>query len=318
MAKDLRYYASKFTKLRVDKARGTAAPHKPILLLTVIELISQGKIARNQIFLSPELIATFLKYWTNLGSSIHQSNIALPFYHLTGDGFWKLAPNPGFEATVTSRVKIRTLKALEDAVSYAYVDDELFQLLQDPQTRTKLTTVLIQAWFRDKEQNVSQLYSVDEFESIQLKLFEKGGAVYSVQELKDEDKAFVRTAAFRRIVVSLYGQRCAFCHLKIISSDSQNIVDGAHIKPFSQFRDDRFQNGLALCKNHHWAFDRGWFSISDDYRIVMEGDRFIEEAPHNSRSMLDFAGESIYLPSEERFYPSLKALEWHRQHWNIA
>ncbi|MBD2156149.1 HNH endonuclease [Leptolyngbya sp. FACHB-16] len=48
-----------------------------------------------------------------------------------------------------------------------------------------------------------------------------------------------------------------FCRLKIISSDSQNIVDGGHIKPFSQFRDDRFQNGLALCKNHHWACDRG-------------------------------------------------------------
>ena len=32
VARDLAYYAKKFTNLRVDKARGTA-PHKPILLL---------------------------------------------------------------------------------------------------------------------------------------------------------------------------------------------------------------------------------------------------------------------------------------------
>jgi len=83
------------------------------------------------------------------------------------------------------------------------------------------------------------------------------------------EKTFVRSAAFRRIVVSLYEQRCAFCNLRIISQDSQNIVDGAHIKPFSEFRDDRFDNGISLCKNHHWAFDRGWFSIGDDYRVIV-------------------------------------------------
>ena len=317
MTKDLHYYAKKFAKLRVDRARGTA-PHKPILLLALMELFEQGKIPRNQIFLTPELIATFLKYWTHLGSSTHQSNIALPFYHLTGDGFWKLAANPGFEATVASRVKIRTLKALEDAVSYAYLDDELFQLLQNAPTRTELTTVLIHAWFQGKAQDVQQLYATDEFETIQLKLFEQGGAVYSVGELKDEDKAFVRNAAFRRIVVSLYGQRCAFCRLKVISADNQTIVDGAHIKPFAAFRDDRFDNGLALCKNHHWAFDRGWYGISDDYRILIPPDRFTEEAPPDSLSMHDFANQSINLPSQERFYPSLEALAWHRQHWHIA
>jgi len=36
-------------------------------------------------------------------------------------------------------------------------------------------------------------------------------------------------------------------------------------------------NGLALCKNHHWAFDRGWFGVDDDCRIVIPWDRFIEE-----------------------------------------
>ena len=82
----LHHYTKKFQRLRVDRASGTA-PHKPILLLSVIDMVAQGKIQRNRIELSPELIATFLKYWTNLGSDTHHSNIALPFFHLTSEGF---------------------------------------------------------------------------------------------------------------------------------------------------------------------------------------------------------------------------------------
>lgn len=91
----------------------------------------------------------------------------------------------------------------------------------------------------------------DKFGKIQQSLFDSGGATDSVDDLKDEDRIFVRNAAFRRNVVKLYDQRCAFCKRRVVSWDGQNIVDGAHIMPFSECRDDRFVNGLALCKNHH-------------------------------------------------------------------
>ena len=97
MEKDLNYYIRKFAKLNVNKKNGISAPHKPILLLSVIELVEQKKIQNNQIYLSPELIATFLKYWSNLVTTKHQSNIALPYFHLTGDKFWHLAPSMSYE-----------------------------------------------------------------------------------------------------------------------------------------------------------------------------------------------------------------------------
>jgi putative restriction endonuclease len=317
MQKDLSFYCHKFTKLRVDNAHGVA-PHKPTLLLSIIELFEQNKIERNQIYLSPELIATFLKYWSNLVTSEHRSDIALPFFHLTGDKFWYLMPNPGFEATITTRTKIKGLAAIRNAVKYAYVDDELFEYLQDAGARVQLAEALIQKWFPAKAQQYDQLHQVDELQNIQLRLFEKGGATYTATDLKDQDKAFVRNAAFRRIVVSLYEQRCAFCRLKIVSQNSQDIVDGAHIKPFSEFRDDRFDNGLALCKNHHWAFDRGWFGIDDNYRIVVPHNRFYEETPDGVRSMRNFDGEIILLPNQEIYNPRIESLHWHRNFWKIA
>jgi putative restriction endonuclease len=78
-----------------------------------------------------------------------------------------------------------------------------------------------------------------------------------------------------------------------------------------------FVNGLALCKNHHWAFDHGWFGVDDDYRIVIPWDRFEEEAAVESRGMMGFKGERIGLPREDRFMPSLEGLRWHRERWAI-
>jgi putative restriction endonuclease len=318
MPKDLSFYVKKFAKLRVDRAHGSVAPHKPILLLSVIELFQQGAIQQNQIFLSPELISTFLKYWTHLGSDIHRSDIALPFYHLTGDGFWHLLPNPGFESMIAARVKLKNLTALRNAVNYSYIDDELFSLFCDSESRNYLITTIVQKWFPEKEREYRNLYKIDAFQEVQLRLFEKGGATYNSSDLEDQEQAIVRGAAFRKIIVSLYNQRCTFCGLRIISFDSQNIVDGAHIKPFSEFRDDHFDNGLALCKNHHWAFDRGWFSISEDYRIIIPRERFTEESPRDTRPMKEFDGEQIILPNNETHYPRIESLHWHRQRWNIA
>ena len=139
-----------------------------------------------------------------------------------------------------------------------------------------------------------------------------GGVVYQPEEVNDEARAVVRDAAFRRVIVSIYEHRCAFCGLQLIDKLSQNVVDGAHVKPFSQFYDDRIDNGISLCKNHHWAFDRGWFSINDDYTLLVSQD-LREESPH-ATPMREFHGRRISLPERSQYRPRIEALRWHREH----
>ncbi len=309
MTNDLTFYAKKFSKLRVDRARGIA-PHKPILVLSVINLFERDLIERNKIYLSPELVVTFLKYWHQLGSNSHNADIAMPFYHLTGDEFWHLKAKPGYESVV-SKVKLRSVHALREFTQYAYIDDELFLLLRDKIARKSLISILIDAWFPEKKQQVQQLLKVDSFQEFQDTLREQGGAVYKVEELADEAKSIVRDAAFRRIVVSVYEYRCAFCGLQVINSLSQNILDGAHIKPFAEFYDDRIDNGVSLCKNHHWAFDRGWFTINDNYAILVSKD--LREESLNAKPMSEFHGNSIFLPDQEQYRPRVEAIRWHRE-----
>lgn len=312
MTKNLAYYVNKFANLRVSRSSGVA-PNKPLLLLSIIELISQGEIRRNQIPLSAELIATFLKLWSHL-EPVRKPDIGLPFYHLTSDGFWYFEMKLGFESLIAAKVKIRTPSTIRQTVEYAYLDDELWSLLQNPQNRTVLTHTLINSWFNDRTSDIEPLLQVNAFAELQDQLQRSGGKVYQPEELEDEQAVIVRDGAFRKIVISTYNHTCAFCGLQILDSLGQNIVDGSHIKPFSQFYDDRINNGLSLCKNHHWAFDRFWFTINDDYTIIV-AENLREDSP-NAKPMREFRGDRIILPAQVQYYPRLDSLQWHREEFS--
>lgn len=152
----LQYYSIKFSRLRVDRGHGIA-PHKPILVLSVLHLIGTQAIQQNQIYLRDELIETFLQAWKYLGSENHVPDVFRPFFHLRGDRFWHHAPNRGFRRIVASKTKLKTFGEVKQAIKYAYVDDILFEMLQNPGTRGTLETVLIQKWFREKLPQYNQL-----------------------------------------------------------------------------------------------------------------------------------------------------------------
>jgi len=308
MPKNLSYYVKKFSKLNVSRSNGVA-PNKPILLLAIIELISQGQIRQNQIILSAELIATFLNLWSHLEPS-RKADIGLPFFHLKSGKFWHHQPKPGFEKAIASGVKICSVALLRETVLYAYFDEELFTLLIDLNSRAVLTNTLINTWFSDKTQEIERLLQVDALAQREEELRSQGGKVYEPKDLEDEQESIVRDKAFRNIVVSTYNYSCALCGLKILNSLGQNIVDGGHIKPFYLFRDDRINNGLSLCKNHHWAFDRFWFTINDDYTVIVAEN--LRETSSHSTPIREFQNHLITLPAHEQYYPRVDALGWHR------
>lgn len=72
------------------------APHKPLLLLSIMDLFAQGAITENLIEPSYELVDLFNTYWARLPLG-RTGNMAYPFPRLKTDGFWHLIPNPGYE-----------------------------------------------------------------------------------------------------------------------------------------------------------------------------------------------------------------------------
>src|SRR5580704_9207163 len=77
------------SKLRVDRARGDPAPHKPLLLLAVLDLAESAGPLGDVLPLSPELAFRFFTFWGVVSHRRHQRpEIKLPFFHLKSDGVW--------------------------------------------------------------------------------------------------------------------------------------------------------------------------------------------------------------------------------------
>ena len=88
-------WLERFYNLRRDKRGSHERPHKPILLLAILDLLDRGLLKKNVIPLSPDLVNTFKRYFEAVRQRDDKPTIENPFYHLSGDGFWQLVGRPG-------------------------------------------------------------------------------------------------------------------------------------------------------------------------------------------------------------------------------
>lgn len=144
----------------------------------------------------------------------------------------------------------------------------------------------------------------------------------------DKDKKIVkvttesalRTRGFRQAVIEAYDYKCAFCGMKIYSPDTLSWeVEAAHIVPHSSMGKDDILNGLALCHLHHWAFDAGWFTLRDDYKIKVSQKVNSLPSDYGRMGEYDFIrillskSFKILLPKSKKIYPHQDSIQWHRE-----
>lgn len=121
-----------------------------------------------------------------------------------------------------------------------------------------------------------------------------------------EVKVRLHQERFRRDVLAAYEMRCAVCELPIDS-----LLDAAHIDPDSSVEGEPVvQNGLALCKLHHYAFDSNVVGFSAAGKIhvaervlAMNGPRMIEDG------LKAFHLQRLNLPRTEHLRPGVPRLK---------
>jgi putative restriction endonuclease len=79
----------------------------------------------------------------------------------------------------------------------------------------------------------------------------------------------IRDTEKSRIIKELYNYKCQVCDFTI-KTKKNFYAEGAHIKPIGKPHngDDNFNNLLCLCPNHHVMFDKGTFSINNNYTLI--------------------------------------------------
>lgn len=65
-----------------------------------------------------------------------------------------------------------------------------------------------------------------------------------------------------------YKQKCAITG-NVIQYKSFMNLEAAHIWPRSHKGLYLPSNGIALCRDMHWAFDKGMFTIGDDFKVIV-------------------------------------------------
>lgn len=319
LQQNLLYYSKCFTKLRRDYKFG-GAPHKPILLISILHLIESGQITQNRIYITAELVSTFKDFWWQLVTTPHKPNFALPFYHMRSEGFWHLFIKPGHELALTNSHSIRSFSSLQAAVAWAALDDDLFQLLQRTESRELLRLGLLETYFKGYEGSALGVTTPYLFQ-LEEEILHEAPQLYQLkyQELQKqlskeelEEETFVRDGAFKKIIANLYGHTCAISGLRVEATQNISMIDGCHIKPWSISHDDTATNGIALCPNLHRAFDRGLITLDEDYRIVLSK-HFIEPEA-SPYSIAQFKGSQVLLPANTIWHPSQENLHYHRKH----
>jgi putative restriction endonuclease len=295
MIKDQQYWLHKLATLRIDRARGNPAPHKPLLLLVIMEMAEKGEIASCEVTLSPDLAFRFSVFWSVVAQRRKQSpEVRLPFHHLGSSGMWQPLMTDG---KPSPDKKLTTMIRL---------DPTFYNCLADQRFRERARRVLIQTdpYFLPDERIA--LYSMLNIKATNFEMHDN-------EELYKVSVQTGREARFRIEVVALaYKHTCGLTGYRMTTLEMESIVDAAHIQEFRDSRNNDPRNGIALSKNAHWQFDRGLWSLNDDYRILVNREKFIEDGVPGQR-LADFEGRRVFLPSDPKYWPEHTYLDWHRK-----
>ncbi|HLN99965.1 MAG TPA: HNH endonuclease [Pyrinomonadaceae bacterium] len=282
------------SNLRVDR-KGTIAPHKPLLLLVLAELAEQEKLTSTFLPLTGELVFRFLAYWTVVAERRPQRpDINLPFYHMRSDGCWTPLDLDG-QPTLERRRAVA-----------ANLDETFLACLNDPDFRKEMRRLLIAKYFTDFAERTA-LYQLVGMPVPPDPIVREDARLYEAARERG------REARFRLTVIPAYNYTCALTRYRLVTVDSGSIVEAAHIHQFADSRNNHPRNGIALCKNAHWMFDEGLWSLDDDHRVMVNRKRF-DESGANELLLSLKVNTRIHLPADPSYWPDKTHLAWHRKH----
>ena len=320
--KALQYFVQAFLTLNTGGGKiKESAPHKPLVLLSVIQAFESGLLTDSRILITPELTSIFKTNWNDLVTTGHTLGFAMPFFRLKNEAgnWWHLVAKSGCELWVQTG-DLSSFNSLSNAVAYAEIDSKLTDLLLDAVSRSVLRQTLLDRYFPGRSVSITIDNSVG-VEELKREMLEESPTEYraKLKTLKKrlnpetyQIEVYARDTLFRREIVRLYDDTCCITGVRVSAPYAFSMVDACHIVPFYKTFNNHPTNGIALCPNLHRAFDKGAISIDDNYMVVVSP-TFVENesSPYSLKAL---NGTQIQLPKDERYVPDTEAFAWHRKH----
>lgn len=279
-------------------------PHKPLLLLAVLDLIADGKASPDRVPWCAELRSRFRLYFDRVRKHNDQCTPENPFLYLRQETWWQpvrlsARGDHPLEGTPTAG------DALAGTV-FARITAPLAPWLVLPEDRLRLRDAIIARYFPQARDRLTTLF--------QEASIVRDAPMAPTATEDDTEPLPGRSSGFRRKTLEIYDYQCAACGLriKLPQTDDLTFVDAAHIIPFRDPElggNDHPTNGIALCKNHHWAMDRSLIAPCTTGVWKVSGTLVARRSP-GEKKLLDLQNEPVLKPSEKAYYPAEAALKW--------
>ena len=156
------------------------------------------------------------------------------------------------------------------------------------------------------------------YEAQQIKASLKNCTVEKLLEIDESElqgldrKAYVKQRvnqqAFRSMILNIYDNHCAITGINV-----PELLVASHIIPWAENKEERLnpENGLCLSSLYDKAFDRGYISLDNQYRVIIaEKLKLYHREPYYEKHFASIEGTTIHLPEYHR--PNKTFLEWHR------
>ena len=135
--------------------------------------------------------------------------------------------------------------------------------------------------------------------------------VFHVPVAEDDTTRVIRSKSFRDLVLYFYDYRCAITGKELfIDHKDFNNLEAAHLLARASGGGGNPANGMALERNLHWAFDKGFFTVNFD------GSDYIVEVHKEAMRIPYLASKhrkKMIVPEDSRSRPNIESLKWHRE-----
>ncbi|KML03175.1 HNH endonuclease [Rossellomorea marisflavi] len=127
-----------------------------------------------------------------------------------------------------------------------------------------------------------------------------------IQKSDTQVSELFNATSFRDFTMVAYSNTCAVTGTSIGYNKFFNL-EAAHIMPKSHGGTFLPSNGMALSRDIHWAFDKGFFTLNNDLTIRVH-------PKIESDFLRSFQGKQIRIPDENFFKPSIESIIYHNEY----
>lgn len=145
-----KYYLAEISKTRCGNTRGRIVNAKPLFILTVIEAIETGVLLENRIYHNDEKMKNlYISLCQSHEPQYNPSPYILPYFHLSKDSYYHIKWR-GKPFVPSPHAHSPSAKYLKENAEYAYLDEALWELLQDETVREDFKELIINFFISKK------------------------------------------------------------------------------------------------------------------------------------------------------------------------